>query len=168
MKALASAEDFTALKGYDIYHRKFNALFQIESRYLGEEEKDEILDSLISWETSGYDDIEPVWRIFESKIRKFIMIRLNVASPDDWFSTRVLPCFNNKPEIKTGIIKRFNNNKNRLEITRIDEHPNPNEYLDAENYEQIINNSNNKSLFQDYRHKSNRNYHNFVRSYFRR
>ena len=163
MNALASAEEFTTLRGHDIFHKKFNALFQIENRYLSEEEMDNILDSLISWETSGYDDIEPVWRIFESKIRNFIRIRLSGASPSDWFSTKVIPCFNHKPNIILAIMKLFDKNKNRLGITNIDEHSNPNEYLNAENYEQIINNTNNRSLFNDYRNISNRKYQDYIR-----
>ena len=160
MTALASSEDFTNLKGLEIYHKKFDKVFQISSRHLSDDDKERILDGLVSLESSGYEDIEPLWRIFEKKMRIFIKQRLTTINPTTWFSSNILPCFNNKPEIKEGIMKRFEKNKGRYGISNIDDHPNPTEYLNAENYEQIINN--NKSVFTDYRAKKHRKYREYI------
>lgn len=153
LKSLASAEDFTTFKGMDIYHAKFNAIFEIDKRNLGDTEKEKVLDALCAWENSGYDDIEPLWRVFEYKIRNFIQIRLKETSRN-WFSSKVLTCFED-PDIVTAINNRFNKNKDRLEISNIDEHPFPVEYLVAENYENVIMNSQNSSHFSDYRNNAN-------------
>ena len=127
--AFASAEDFTHLRGIEVYHKKFNKLFQIDKRYLGDIEKEEILDAINLWESTNYDDIEPLWRILEKKIRNFLKIRLEEKNPKDWFSIRVIPCF--EDEIKEVIKKRFEKSKARLQINNIDEHPNPTGFLVA-------------------------------------
>ncbi|MCX9083299.1 MAG: hypothetical protein OIN87_00695 [Candidatus Methanoperedens sp.] len=159
--AFASAEDFTHLKGNEIYHKKFNNLFQIDQRHLSDKEKDMVLEAIYSWETSGYGDIEPLWRILETKVRNFIKIRLEQENSSDWFSTRVLPCFDG--EIQAVIISHFEKSKGRLGIDTIDEHPNPNEFLVAENYENIINNRTNKHLFHDFRDGTNKKFVEYFR-----
>lgn len=153
LKAFASSEDFSTFKGSEIYYAKYNVIFEIDKRNLGDNEKEKILEALWAWENSGFEDIEPLWRIFESKIRNFIQIRLKDDS-GNWFTSKVLSCFE-KQEIIDAIHNRFDKNKERLEISDIDDHPFPVEYLVAENYETIIMNSNNSSYFSDY--KSNEN-----------
>jgi len=145
--AFSSAEDFTHFKGHKIYHKKFNSLFQVDQRYLNDNEKEQILDAIQLWESSNFDDIEPLWRILEKKIRRFIKIKLEEENPDDWFSARVLPCFND--EIRSSILKLFEKSKGRLGIESIDEHLNPNEYLVGENYLNVMGNRDNKHLFKD-------------------
>lgn len=160
--AFASSEDFTHTRGNEIYYKKFNKLFQIDQRRLSDKEKEMVLDAIYSWECSGYSDIEPLWRILETKVRNFIKIRLEQENPKDWFSSRVLPCIEDV-EIKQTIIKRFEKSKNRLGINYIDEHPNPNEFLVAENYEIIIKNKNNRDLFSDFRDSSNNKFVDYFR-----
>ncbi len=161
MKATASAEDITSLRGYEVYHKKFNRLYEIDKRKLSDHEKEKILDALVAWENSNYEDIEPLWRVFEKKIRCFIQIRL--SSRQKWFTEMVLSCFENDEEIKEGILTRFERNKQRRGIEFIDEHPFPVEYLNAENYEIIIGNKNNREFFKDYKNKLNRKYHSYIR-----
>lgn len=155
LNALATSEDFTTFKGMDIYHTKFNAILEIDKRNLGDTEKEKVLDALCAWENSGYDDIEPLWRVFEEKIRKFIQTRLKRDTPQNWFTSRVLSCFNNMPEVNDAILNRFNQNKERIGVQNIDDHPFPMEYLVAENYITVINNLGNRNLFSDYRSRGN-------------
>lgn len=150
LTACATSEDFTHLKGTEVYHKKFNNLFQINQRYLSHQEKEEVLHSLLLWESTNYEDIEPLWRILERKVRNFIKIRLMQENPTDWFSCRVLPCF--EPEIQDKIIERFENSKGKID--NIDAHQNPNVFLVAENYENVMGNKINNSLFKDFRDKS--------------
>ncbi|MGB8218365.1 MAG: hypothetical protein WCE94_13785 [Candidatus Methanoperedens sp.] len=158
--AFASAEDFTHLRGDDVYNRKFNMLFQIDQRYLSDKEKDKVLDAIHLWESSDYEDLEPLWRILEKKVRTFIKIRLEQENQNDWFTVKVLPCFEDE-EIRGLIITRFEKTKGRLGITNIDEHTNPNVFLVAENYENIINNKENRRLFNDFR--TNKKYVEYFR-----
>lgn len=161
MEAFASAEEFTHLKGNEIYHKKFNKLFQIDQRRLNDKEKEGVLVAITLWESSNYNDVEPLWRILEKKVRNFIKIRLERENPNDWFSTRVLSCFND--EIQGQIISHFEKSKGRLGINNIDEHPNPNEFLVAENYENIINNRTNKKLFSDFQDRTNKKFVGYFR-----
>lgn len=160
MNAFASAEDFTHLRGTDVYYKKFNKLFQIDKRYLSDKEKEKVLVGLYLWESSDYEDIEPLWRILERKTRNFIKIRLKQENSSNWFSLMVLPCF--KEEFKEAIINRFEKSKGPG-INNIDEHPNPMGLLVAENYENIINYRANKHLFSDFQDNKNKKYVDYFR-----
>lgn len=162
MEASASAEDITSLRGADLYYKKFDRQFEIDKRKLSDDDKEKVLNALMAWENSNYEDIEPLWRVFEYKIRCFIKIRLSSDNQQNWFTKRVLSCFENKKEIIEGIMKRFEKNKQRWEVESLDEHPFPVEYLDAKNYETIIGNKNNRVFFSDYKDGSNRKYHSYI------
>ena len=153
-----TSDDITNLSGEETYYEKYNQLFSINKRNLGIEERKMLLRAIYSWEISGYQDIEPIWRIFENKIRNFIQIRLSDIDSGHWFSTLVIPKFSQ--EIQEGIMKRFDANKGQFGITDIDIHPFPVEYLDPGNYPVII--DKNPTTFQDYRAGGNKKFRQYI------
>lgn len=154
MEAFASSDEFTYLKGNEIYYKKYNIFFQIGKRHLNDKEKEMILRAMHSWEESNYDDIGPIWRNLENKMREFIKIRLEKDNTEDWFSTKILPHLTD--ERQKAVVKIFEKSKGRLEIENIDEHRNPTEYLNPWEYSFVI--GKNKSSFKDYSEKSNKQY----------
>ena len=154
MEAFASSDEFTHLKGNEIYYKKYNIFFQIGKRHLNDKEKEIILRAIHSWEESNYDDIGPIWRNLENKMREFIKIRLEKDNTEDWFSIKILPHLTD--ERQKAVVKIFEKSKVRLKIENIDEHQNPTEYLNPGEYGVVI--GNNNISFKDYSSKGNKQY----------
>jgi len=148
VQSIESAEDISHLQGTLAYNKKFDKIFEITKRNFSLDESDKIINALISWEISGngYDDIEPLWRIFEEKIRRFMKSRLERKDPISWFSKLfygVLP--SKKQQL---IINSFDQVKKYHGITQIDSHPSALELVNPGDYKIVI--EKNRSIFPEF------------------
>jgi hypothetical protein len=145
--AIAHAEDISHLKGQS-YNKKIEKIFEIDKRNFSSAEAEKIIEAIYAWECSGngYEEIGPLWRIYEDKIRKFIKFRLERNNPTTWFSRDFYGKLNKHK--KQLIDNQFNTEKKELGITQLDHHPNPLQLANPGDYATVI--ENNSKLFPEF------------------
>ena len=151
LQSVSISEDFSTIRGREVYSKKYIAMFQIDERNFSHALQKEILMALYEWENHSYRNTKSLLDIFEYLMRHFLIFRIKPNNRDHWFSQNIIPCFND-PDIQQGIMTRIR--RNRYNVTDIDKLPFPVEYLVCENYPQIINHQSNRQYFQDYRDKN--------------